>query len=208
LDEDGNIIGIFRTLSELSLTNSICKVNLQGEIIESYAEFPYNQYMQRDSGGGVISVISGWEKDVFISKINNQTFMYGYPEEYEMSVIDESGHLLYKIKKDEPLRKFPAEKRGRLKKLNLGEYQPFYYLILTDSKGRIYAQTNKTWAEEDVKEKVVDIFGKNGYFLYKTILPKHTYVIKNGYLYALEINDMELVKRYKIKNWEQIKEGI
>jgi hypothetical protein len=208
LGDDGNIIGIFRTLSELSQTNSVCKVNSVGEIVETYTEFPYNMFTQRRSGGSIISVTTGWEKDLFISKINNHTFVYGYAEEYELGVIDENGHPLYKIKKDVPRRKFPADKRDRLKKLNLGEFQPFYYLIFTDNKGRIYVQTNKTWTEEDVKLKEVDIFSKNGYFLYKTTLPKDTYVIKNGYLYALEVDDYEIIKRLKINNWDQIKEGI
>ena len=208
LDEDGKIIGVFRTVSESSRTNSICKVNLEGEIVETYAEFPYNRFRQRRSETAVFSVITGWEKELLISKINNQTFVYGYSGKYDLSVIDKNGQLLYKIKKDEPLRKFPAKMRDRLKKINLGEYQPFYYLIFTDSEGRIYVQTNKTWLEEDVTKKEVDIFSKDGYYLYKTALPKHTYVIKNGYLYAREVEDDELVKRFKIKNWDQIEEGI
>ncbi|MCK4646688.1 MAG: PQQ-binding-like beta-propeller repeat protein [Candidatus Aminicenantes bacterium] len=44
--------------------------------------------------------------------------------------------------------------------------------------------------------------------MYKTTLPRDTYVIKNGYLYALEVRDNEIVKRFKIKNWNRIKEGI
>jgi hypothetical protein len=208
LDEDGNIIGIFRTLSELSYTNSVCKVNSLGEIVETYAEFPYNMYMRRTPEGGIISAVTGWEKDLLLAKIDNQTFVYGYPEKYDLSVIDKNGQLLYKITKDEPFRKFPAEKRGRLKEMNLGDFQPFYYLIITDNIGRIYIQTNKTWAEEDVNIKEVDIFSKDGYYLYKTTLPKNTYVIKNGYLYALEINEKELVKRFRIKNWDQIRERI
>lgn len=208
LDEDGNIIAVFRTVSELGQTNSVSKTNLEGEILETYAEFPYNRFRQKWSETGVFISISGWEKDVLISKINNKTFVYGYSEKYDLGVIDKNGQLLYKIKKDEPVRKFPAKERDRLKKINLGEYQPFYYLIFTDSEGRIYVQTNKTWLEEDVTEKEVDIFSKDGYYLYKTTLPKHTRVIKNGYLYALEVEDDELVKRYRIKNWDKIKEGI
>jgi hypothetical protein len=208
LDEDGNIIGIFQTRSELSFTNSVCKVNPLGEIVETYAEFPFNKYARKTPGGGIMTSTTGWEKNSLISKINNKTFVYGYPEKYDLSVIDKNGQLLYKITKDEPFRKFPAEKRRRLKEMNLGDFQPFYYLIIADDRGRIYVQTNKTWDEEDVKIKEMDIFSKDGYYLYKTTLPRNTYVIKNGYLYALEVRDNEVVKRFKIKNWDQIKEGI
>ncbi len=95
--------------------------------------------------------------------------------------------------------------------MNLGDFQPFYYSIFSDNKGRIYVQTNKTWREEGVKLKEVDIFSKDGYFLYKTTLPIDTYVIKNGYLYAYVMDEDkgdELVKRFRIKNWDKIKEGI
>ncbi len=46
--------------------------------------------------------------------------------------------------------------------------------------------------------------------LYRATIPSRPYVIKNGYLYTrIENEDTgeELVKRYKIKNWEEIKEG-
>ncbi len=208
LDEDGNIIGVFGTLSGLDFTHSICKVNLLGEIIKNVIEFPNNMYIKRGPGDLIISSYSGWEKNTLISTINKTNFVYGYPETYELNVIDKSGQLLFKIRKDEPLRKFPLEERRLRKGRNLGDYQPFFYLILSDSEGRIYVQTNKTWNEDNVKEKHIDIFNKDGYYLYRTTLPKHTYVIKNGYLYAIEVSDDEIIKRYKIKNWDQIKDGI
>jgi len=42
-------------------------------------------------------------------------------------------------------------------------------------------------------------------------LPANTCVIKDGFLYAYKIDEdkaMEYVKRYRIKNWDQIKKGI
>jgi len=57
----------------------------------------------------------------------------------------------------------------------------------------------------------VDIFSDDGYFLYEATLPPCTWVIKNGFLYTYALDEdegMEYVKRYRIKNWEQIKEGI
>lgn len=204
LDEDGDIIGVFGTLTGLDYTNSVCKVNLHGEIIKNVVEFPNNQYFRRGPGDQIISAISGWEKNTVISTIDKMFFVYGYPESYELNVIDKRGQLLFKIRKDEPFHKFPPEERRMSKERNYGDYQPFFYLIFTDTEGRIYVQTNKTWNEDNVKEKHIDIFNKDGYYLYRTTLPKHTYVIKNGYLYAIEVSDDEIIKRYKIKNWDQI----
>jgi hypothetical protein len=44
--------------------------------------------------------------------------------------------------------------------------------------------------------------------LYKTKLPKHTFIIRYGYAYTLEAEEEELIKRYKIKNWSTIKSGL
>jgi len=63
----------------------------------------------------------------------------------------------------------------------------------------------------DIMDKDVDIFSQDGYFLYRTNLPPNTSVIKDGFLYTREVNEdegMEYVKRYKIKNWDLIKERI
>jgi hypothetical protein len=40
-----------------------------------------------------------------------------------------------------------------------------------------------------------------GYFLYRIKLPKHTFIIQNGYAYTLEADEEKLTKRYKINNW-------
>jgi hypothetical protein len=203
LSEKGSIIGVFNKLSDIEMVNSICRANVKGEIIEIYAEAPSNQYIRREAGGRIIGFTSGYEKELILSKINVQTFIFGYSGDYELRVVDKKGRLMYKTKKETLPRKLPS----RLKKYNLGKYQPYFFLILSDSKGRIYIQTNWTW-NKDVKKKEIDIFSKDGFYIYKTTLPKNTYVIRNGYLYALEVKDDEIIKRYKIKNWQQIKKGV
>ena len=60
-----------------------------------------------------------------------------------------------------------------------------------------------------MKGKEVDIFSKDGIYLYKATIPKDTYIIKSGFLYAYEVeDDTEVVNRYRIKNWDLIKKGI
>ena len=50
-------------------------------------------------------------------------------------------------------------------------------------------QTNKAedgirgYGPIDKAEKEVDIFSQEGYYLYRTVLPPNTTVIKDGYLY-------------------------
>jgi hypothetical protein len=59
----------------------------------------------------------------------------------------------------------------------------------------------------DKEEKEVDVFNRQGFYLYRTKLPRNTYVIKNGYLYAHDLNEeegLESVKKYEITNWKQL----
>jgi len=59
-----------------------------------------------------------------------------------------------------------------------------------------------------VRGIALDSFSKDGYFLYKSTIPRGTYIIKDGFLYAYVMDEdsgEELVKRFRIKNWDQIK---
>jgi hypothetical protein len=207
LSNDESIIGTLRIVSEDQLKASIGTLNSNGELSESYAKFPYNRYMDRREKG-VILVYTGYEQELLLAGLSNERFVFGHSREYRLSVIRHSGPLIFKITRDIPPVEFSRKEKRKLKKLNLGDYKPFFYSIMTDSEGRIYIQTNKTWNEEKVKEKEVDIYSSNGHYLYAAKLPRNTYVIEDGYLYALEVDDEELVNRYKIKNWNQIKTGI
>ena len=154
---------------------------------------------------------TGYELSLKLTKLASSTFIYGYSKEYELNVINSEGQLLYKIRKDEPYPKFTSKEKREFRRIPLPEYKPYIFSILADSEGRIYVQRNRqTWKEPDVNMKV-DIFSTDGYFLYAATLPPCTWVIKDGFLYTYTLDEdegMEYIKRYKIKNWEQIKEGI
>jgi hypothetical protein len=77
----------------------------------------------------------------------------------------------------------------------------------SDNVGRIYARMFKLYNPNDRSEKF-DVFCQEGYYIYRTNLPLFPNIIKNGYIYNIEFNQdtgYSKIKRYKIKNWEQIK---
>ncbi|MCX6576129.1 MAG: hypothetical protein NTV82_07025 [Candidatus Aminicenantes bacterium] len=127
-----------------------------------------------------------------------------------MNIVDSEGKLLFRIKKEEPYQNFSAEEKRKGGKGKFPEHKPFFYSIFTDSQGRIYAQRNNPDPTEYVG-RTFDIFNKDGYYLYKTTCPLHPYVIKNGFFYTQVVNDDTgevFVKRFKIKNWDEIRTGI
>ena len=81
---------------------------------------------------------------------------------------------------------------------------------MCDDKARVYVVKMKSVLEKRYPIEI-DIFSNDGYYLYKSNLSYRPYIIKNGYLYARIANEETgevFVKRYRIKNWDQIKTGL
>jgi len=200
---------------DLISTHALCRVDLNGEAIKTFAQFPYTIFVQK-SGQGVLSVSTGFELAMHLSKLDSGAFIYGYSKEYEINAIDPEGSILFRIKKEEPRPAFTAKEKSEFGKIPIPENKPYFFSIFNDSAARIYVQRNyadgiRGRGPTDIRDKEIDIFSKGGYFLYKMTLPANTCVIKDGLLYAYKIDEdraMEYVKRYRIKNWDQTKTGI
>ncbi len=166
-------------------------------------------------GEGWLTKNTPFDPELYFTRLDVDTYVYGYSKDYELTVIDKEGKVLYHIKKDEPRpTPTPQEKRA-FKGSVVPELKPYFFHLLSDSGGRIYVQRNVTKGIlNTVQEKTnreVDIFSKDGYFLYTSVLPPNTCEIRDGLLYAYAINEanrLETVKRYRIKNWEKIRTGI
>ena len=231
LDSDRNIWGKFFSPG----IHSIKKVSQVGKVVQKLAESPFvftKKIFSIEKVGNIgyaegLFITHGYEHDSYISKIDNQTFIYGYSKEYELNIFDKEGNILIKIKKDESYKKFTKEEKSRIENrekvgliskgypyqgisLRFPKHMPFFYSIFTDCRGRIYVRRNPRERAGN-GERVYDIFSKEGYYLYRATIPSSSYIIRNGYLYTRIVNEdtgEELVKRYKIKNWDQIKEGL
>jgi len=204
----------------LSATQVLCKISPQGEVAEIYGEFPRPIYMNNSAGRGTSMITTGYESSLYIAKLDEKAFVYGYSKKYELFIADWSGNVLFKIKRNLSPPGFTRKERHALKKFRdlkstPLEQKPYFFMIMCDSRGRIYVQKNlprQMFAGKgavDISGKEVDVFSKDGYFLYETWLPANTFVIKEGFLYAYEMNEetgLESIKRFKINNWEQMKE--
>ena len=215
---------------------ALLKIDRVGKVEKRLAEFPFRVNIQVVSSStvgnkkmsSVVGGTTGYEYDLFLSQINKETFVYGYSKEYELFIINKEGDLLSIVKRDAPSKKITSslksriEFRSRMQASRSGqsvpsnyshafpEYMPFFYSIFTDSSGRIWVKT-KFEDQDGNKIEGYDIFSQDGYYLYQANLSIRPKRIKNGYLYTFAIDEetgSEKVKRYKIKNWDQIKEGI
>lgn len=231
IDSDGNIWGKFVSPGYHTLKILDREGNVKNQLIE----FPFDYHsitLEETKSGNTayrrsIFATHGYEYDVYISKINDQMFTFGNSKEYELNIVDNEGNTLFVVQKDEThsefsgkekdefersLRNDAASKGYRIPRITtkFPDYMPFFYSIFADCQGRIYLQKNQSDRQAQGK-RIYDIFSRDGYYLYRAATPVHPYVIKNDHLYTRVVNGdsgEEFVKRYKIKNWDQIKEGI
>jgi hypothetical protein len=233
LDSDGYILGKFKVPGIDS--RFIKKVTLAGKVEKIFAEIPYSiqrivisfTKVGKNASMGGVFITHGYEYDVFLSKVDSNNFIYGYSKKYELSVVNEKGDTILIIKKDEPPKKITKKEKDRIENqkiwnirkqghqvsdlsLKFPDHKPYFYSIITDDISRIYVRKNPGPHYSNTNPEY-DVFNKEGLYLYKIHLNYYPHVIKNGYLYTIAVNEetgLEQIKRYRIKNWGKIKEGI
>ncbi len=173
----------------------------------------YFAYALEDIGMAWTSKGTAFDPDLYLSRLNQITYIYGYSKAYELNVIGQDGKLLYRITKSEPTPVFTSEERRVFRRYEFPDAKPYFFHLLADSMGRIYVQRNITKgilnAVQEKTQREVDIFSQDGCFLYTSTLPPNTCEIRNGYLYAYVVDKargLEVVKRYRIVNWKELKD--
>lgn len=175
---------------------------------------------------------TGHEPRLIFCALNDELGIYGHSSEYKLCVINSSGEAVYRIKKSEKRQsvskkeidkfiKRSIERRrerggmqlseGDLRKMyRFPKYRPFYDRIMKDDEGHIYIFKTKPILSEE-KGVNFDLFNKEGYCLYRAkIHDVDPRIIKKGFIYAIKTDPdtgYYRVKRYRIKNWEQIRKG-
>ena len=206
VDGDGSIWAVPNKITETKETRSVEKIGRNGEKLWSSAVYPYERYRRVMPDGSMVSGTSGWEFDVHLAFSDENTLWYGCSNVYEIIVINKDGKTLFKIRKDEDRRAFEA---GEKKPESTPDYKPFFYGLTSDDAGRIFVTKDNPLSTKRGTPCRFDIFSKDGIFLYATTLPyARMFAIKNGYLYGRDIageDEIPVVKRYKIKNWSEMK---
>jgi hypothetical protein len=234
LDIDGNIITFIFQSDEEGSKKYLVKYDRQGKIVNRIAEFSDVQAVQsRDSNGRTMAFKAYHQYNCwpYLFPVSEELFLYAYPSAYVLTAVNNTGGVSLKIEKDAPPQPISRaekdfiinrieeayERRGRKPPRDVVEascqfpsHRPFFYGMTVDEAGRIYVRKAPSVLDESDQVEL-DIFGKDGYYLYKTYLSFNPDIIKDGFLYDIftsdETGDVK-IKRYSIKNWDQIEEGI
>jgi hypothetical protein len=230
----GNIFAQIKTLeSFIKGTDEITLISSEGEKNKTIVSFPL-EYPPPINGAAIVSKFG--HPGLSACFLNEEFGVYGYSSEYKLFMANSLGEIAYTIDKDEKGEIFTKKEKSELidremKQINqsgfvkdisrrkyqsvrkMPKYKPFFSSIIKDDKDRIYVRRFKLPTDED-ETPVFDVFNIEGYYLYKIKIPLYRTPfnqnsIQNGYVYVREY-DFDLgyhyIKRYKIKNWEQIRE--
>jgi hypothetical protein len=228
ITEEGNIMAQTMSRTQEETTDEIALFDKEGKRIKTIASYKSEPL----SFGKTVDLGNLYKPGLWFYPIKGSLYVYGNSSEYKIFVIDSSGELVRIIEKDESPQSIskkeinkriddfleamkkrsrgPKYTRSELKSsANFPKHYPFFFGFQTDDKSRIYVRKVKSPLDE-YKGVYCDIFNESGYYLYRAKLP-HSGVIKNGCLYRAA-RDEETgyidIKRYKIKNWDEIKEEI
>jgi hypothetical protein len=227
---EGNIIG-YGLISTAKATNFGVRVlDTEGKIIKDVAEFPGTRTVSRRDFAFNFS--HSYRPQLSFSPVQKKGAVYGYGAEYKLIVADYSGEPSLIIEKDEPPQSITRREKDKIiddtldrtaddelgrwprdvveEGADFPDHRPFFNGIASDDKGRIYVRKQKSVLDES-EEDEIDIFSADGYYLYTTKLNISRGLIKGGFLYdtsySEETGEYKVI-RYRIKNWNQIKEGI
>ena len=145
---------------------------------------------------------------------------YGFSPEYEIHVVDVGGRELLRFSKAETAQGITGEEKDLTREkgifawynvpdrktadLGMPNHRPFFSWFLSDDVGRLYVVRFKPITEKDVKTSEIDVFSKDGYYLYRMTWPFLPQVIKGGLAYEVcqdEEAGLTKIIRHRINNW-------
>jgi len=226
---EGNIVASGFISSKKGQNFGVVIIDSTGKIIKNISEFAGMSTVVR--GDSAFSLTHDYSPVLNFSPVFKKGVVYGYSPEYKLILLDQNGNNYLIVKKDEPFLSISQKEKDKIindaiedtaqegrkwprdvveEAANFPKHRPFFDRILSDDKGRIYVRKIKSVFEKN-KQRKFDIFSQDGYYLYTTELPFTPRIIQNGFfydIYSSEETGEVRIKRYKIKNWNQIKEGI
>lgn len=187
LKENGNILAHSNEMGPKGLSQRIYALNPEGEKTKTIDEQSISMENMKNP-----SPTSGFGPMFHLSSLDKNNSIYGNSSEYRLHIINSSGSKIRIIERNE-----------------LQKRELYFERLLTNEDGLIFVDR---WGIDSEKgsPSSFDIFKTEGHYIYKAYI-NVTYIktIKDRNIYTLESNSdtsAQYVKRYKIKNWDQIKE--
>lgn len=197
---------------------AIIQISGIGEPIRTIAEYPvsYNKSLKST----VLHWYTNWAA---LTLRTSDSFYYGFSRDYKVNVADSDGNTIFIFEKEGNPQSISAEEKELTKKDGImlvsgtkdiekatvfPDHRPYFRSFFSDDTGHLYVILFKSIHERDEQSSLVDVFSKEGIYLYQmkwTFIPA---LIKNGFLYEVredeDTGDVKVI-RHKILNWSMFK---
>jgi 6-bladed beta-propeller len=198
--------------------NKLLQLGPDGEILRTIATYPVN-------GASPDQVLYHWYcGQLAISLRSHDSFFYGFSLDYRVHVVGADGRELFAFSKTEESKGISGQEADLTREsgifawygagdphtapLDLPNHRPFFTWFTSDDLGRLYVIRFKPITEKDVKTSDIDVFSKDGYYLYRMTWPFVPQVINGGFLYEVRQDEeagLTKIIRHRIKNWGDFK---
>ncbi|MFC2161840.1 6-bladed beta-propeller, partial [Acidobacteriota bacterium] len=198
---------------------AIILVGEDGEPVRTLAEYPvsYSKSLR--------AIALHWytNRAAFVQR-NQDSFYYGFSKAYRIHVAGSEGNTLFIFEKEENPQTISGEEKtltikdgiyammgsyDREKLAVFPDHRPYFRSLISDDVGRLYITQFKSILEREDQTSSVDVFSKEGIYLYKMSWAFIPALIKNGFLYEVredeDSGDIQVI-RHKITNWDKFKD--
>jgi hypothetical protein len=207
-------VKVLNSWHELDVDTLVKRTEESGEGLFSYGPFKGEKDRIMRTETGMMSIGSIFKVTWDVDKAG---YLYeGYNDEYAIHVFDPEGRKVLTFGREYTPVKNPRAKGRAGAQRYMPPYVPRW---IFDEEGNIwieiYTEVEERNEEEDSRDEqekprpiTYDVFSSQGDYLKQVILPNRIYHLKNGKIYSIVATEegFRVVKRFKIKNWELVKE--
>jgi len=194
--------------------NKLLQLGPDGEMLRTIATYPVN-------GASPGQLLIHW----YVGQIAfcprpDDSFFYGFSLDYKVHIAGREGQELFAFSKVEESQTITSQEADMTREsgafiwygqgdprkapLDMPDHRPFFTRFISDDLGRLYVIRFKPITEKDVKTSEIDVFSKDGYYLYRMTWPFVPQVIKGGFLYEVRQDEeagLTRIIRHRIENW-------
>jgi hypothetical protein len=220
LGPGGTIIGTTQpnVRAEGGPKNTLVQLGPDGELQRTLAVFPA---YGASPGQMLLHWYSG--QIAFCARPENSLF-YAFSLEYLIQVVDGEGRKLFAFSKAEESQAITGEEADLTRKdgiwawfgagdpktapLDLPDHRPFFQRFLSDDLGRLYVVRFRPITEKAETTSEVDVFSKDGFYLYRMTWPFLPQIIRGGCLYEVRQDEeagLTKIVRHRIVNWKDLR---
>lgn len=230
----GRIVAMVYNFTPKERTSDLILLDSEGKKIKTIYSCPMVRMIEIRKGNLRMGFGNPLSPFLYSCLIHEELGVYGYSSEYKLYGTNSEGKTILVIEKEESGQPFTSKERNEFiddqfklnrgkekglsksdfqKAIKFSDFRPFFDWIMKDDKNNIYVKRTKSNIN---REKVMDfdLFNEKGYYLYRIKIPVElfkfsTLKIRRGKFYTLwkdTETGYEKIKRYRIKNLDQLKE--